>query len=361
MVNRFRLPVLLLFVGSGLAALIYEIVWFQMLQLVVGSSSVSMGVLLGTFMGGMCAGSFLLARLVPRHVHPLRVYAILEAAIGLCGLALLAVIPAIGSLYTAWAGTGPASFVVRGLVAAVCLLPPTLAMGATLPAMARWVETTPRGMAWLGLFYAGNTAGAVIGSALAGFYLLRLYDVGVTTGVALLTNLLVGWLAWQLARVSAGSGEASGNAPAAMAVDDGRLGAQVPVLLTMALSGFCALSAEVVWTRYLSLLIGATTYSFSIILAVFLAALGIGGAGGSWLAARLSRPRLALAIVQLLSVPAILYAGVMLADVSGEEVENYLLSNDLVKPTDSSADSPTNAGCSDEEHAKMATKTVRFF
>jgi monothiol glutaredoxin len=51
----------------------------------------------------------------------------------------------------------------------------------------------------------------------------------------------------------------------------------------------------------------------------------------------------------------------MLADVSGEEVEKYLLSNDLIKPVDAPVDVPTNAGCSDEEHAKMATKTVRFF
>jgi len=59
--------------------------------------------------------------------------------------------------------------------------------------------------------------------------------------------------------------------------------------------------------------------------------------------------------------PCVEVDGVMLADVSGEEVENYLLSNDLVKPTDSSVDTATNAGCSDEEHAKMATKTIRFF
>jgi len=59
--------------------------------------------------------------------------------------------------------------------------------------------------------------------------------------------------------------------------------------------------------------------------------------------------------------PCVEIDGVMLADISGEEVENYLLSNDLVKPTDATTDSPTNAGCSDEDHAKMATKTIRFF
>ncbi len=84
-----RILIFLLFVGSGIAALIYEIVWQQLLQLVIGSSSVSLGVLLGTFMGGMCLGSLLAPRVIPRWVHPLRVYAFLELGIGAIGLALL--------------------------------------------------------------------------------------------------------------------------------------------------------------------------------------------------------------------------------------------------------------------------------
>src|SRR3954470_4968486 len=88
------LPVLLLlFVGSGAAALIYEIVWFQMLELYVGSSAVSVGVLLATFMGGMCLGSWYLPRRISRSQHPLRVYALLELGIGAIGLILLVVMP----------------------------------------------------------------------------------------------------------------------------------------------------------------------------------------------------------------------------------------------------------------------------
>src|SRR2546426_9483645 len=88
------LPLLLvLFFGSGCAALIYEIVWFQLLQLVVGSSAVSLGVLLGTFMSGMCLGSLTLARLVSARLHPLRVYALLELGIGILGIAALFVVP----------------------------------------------------------------------------------------------------------------------------------------------------------------------------------------------------------------------------------------------------------------------------
>jgi len=118
------LPILiLLFVGSGCATLVYEVVWLQLLQLVIGSSAVSLGVLLGTFMGGMCLGSFLLPRLVDPRYHPLRVYAYLELGIGACGLLVLFGVPLIGGVYKLGAGWGLTGPFVRALVAGVCLLP----------------------------------------------------------------------------------------------------------------------------------------------------------------------------------------------------------------------------------------------
>src|SRR5919199_4355990 len=104
--RRYLPALLLLFIGSGCAALIYEIVWFQLLQLVIGSSAVSLGVLLGTFMGGMCLGSLALPRVVAAGRHPLRVYALLELGIGACGLALLYGMPYVDRLYTANVGHG---------------------------------------------------------------------------------------------------------------------------------------------------------------------------------------------------------------------------------------------------------------
>ena len=171
---------------GGCAALIYEIVWFQLLQLVIGSSAVSLAVLLGTFMGGMCLGSFL-----PRHISaraPLR--GVLRDRHRRARPAHLGV-PLFANVYTAWGGSGPVGLVFRAIAASICLLPPTILMGATLPAMSRWVETSPQGVAWLGYFYGGNTGGAVIGSLLAGFYLLRVFDMATATYVAVALNLLV--------------------------------------------------------------------------------------------------------------------------------------------------------------------------
>ncbi len=202
--TRPFLPVLLLlFVGSGCAALIYEIVWLQLLQLVIGSTAVSLGVLLGTFMGGMCVGSLLLPRLVSGRPHPLRVYALLELGIGAIGLVVLFGMSYVELMYTRYAGHGPAGVLLRGAVAGVCLLPPTLLMGATLPAIARWVETGPEGVSWLGFFYGGNIAGAVFGCLVTGFYLLRVYDMATATYVACALNVTVAVIALALAAATA--------------------------------------------------------------------------------------------------------------------------------------------------------------
>ena len=200
--RRFLPALLVLFVGSGCAALIYEIVWFQLLQLVIGSSSISLGILLGTFMGGMCLGSLLLPRVIPPRRHPLRVYALLELGIGALGLLILVSMPLVGGVYTAWAGEGTAGIVFRAVIAGICLLPPTMLMGATLPAISRWVKATPDGVAWLGFFYGGNIGGGVVGSLVAGFYLLRVYDVTIATFVAVALNLTVCALAMAIARAT---------------------------------------------------------------------------------------------------------------------------------------------------------------
>src|SRR5690348_2255134 len=261
--QRFLPLLLLLFVGSGCAALIYEIVWFQLIQLVIGSSAVSLGVLLGTFMGGMCLGSLLLPRFVSPNQHPLRIYALLEGGIGVLGLIVLITVPLVGGVYTATAMHGLAGIMLRGVVCAICLLPPTLLMGATLPAIARWVETTPTGVSWLGFFYGSNIAGAVFGCLVAGFYLLRVHDMATTTAVAAAVNFAVAGIGFALSK----------RAPHRPAVQPHRDGAphadDAPrakwIYVAIGLSGLTALGAEVLWTRVLSLMLGASVYTFSII------------------------------------------------------------------------------------------------
>jgi spermidine synthase len=315
---RFLPLLLLLFAGSGCSALIYEIVWFQVLQLVIGSSAVSLAVLLGTFMGGMCLGSIALPSLISPWFHPLRVYALLELGLGIIGIAVPCAMPYVDGIYTEAAAAGLPAMLLRGTVCAACLLPPTVLMGATLPAIARWIETTPQGVSWLGLCYGGNIAGAVFGCLLAGFYLLRIHDLATATIFAASLNGAVALLSLGLAIVT------RHHAPAAdpekvdcPSILKGTVpffkGGSWPVYIAIALSGSCALAAEVIWTRLLSLMLGATVYTFSIILAVFLVGLGIGSSVGALLARVSPRPGVLLGSCQLLLTAAIAWTAYMLA------------------------------------------------
>ena len=314
--SRRFLPVLVaLFAASGCSALIYEIVWYQLLQLVIGSTAISLGVLLATFMGGLCLGSLALPRVVRLGArHPLRVYALVEMGIGVCGILALFGMPLVDSVYSSAVGHGLPAMLLRALVCAVCLLPPTMLMGASLPAAARWIETTPEGVSWMGLLYGGNTCGAVFGCLLAGFYLLRVYDMATATYVAAALNFLVALASLAVARRTS----ARADDPAPDAEPAVKTTGAWPVYIAIALSGACALGAEVIWTRLLGLLLGATVYTFSIILAVFLGGLGIGSGCAALLLRGVGRgpgwARQALGWCQILLAGAIAWTAFTLAD-----------------------------------------------
>ena len=282
--RRFMPALLLLFVGSGCAALIYEIVWFQLLQLVIGSSAVSLGVLLGTFMGGMCLGSLLLPRYVSDRQHPLRVYAWLE--IGhrrhrrcWCCSAMPLVVRHLHRVGRHRRGQHPAARRRRRhLPAAADDADGRDAAGGRRAGC----ETTPDGVSWLGFFYGGNTGGAVhrqparrlLSAARSRHGDRDLRGCGAELRWSRRSRC---WWRGPCPTNRPGRSRAGGTFAAARR-RVGRLSS------TIALSGLTALSAEVIWTRMLSLLIGATVYTFSLILAVFLLGIGIGSSIGSAMA-----------------------------------------------------------------------------
>ncbi len=287
--SRAYLPLLLLlFAGSGCSALIYEIVWYQALQLAIGSTSVSLGVLLATFMGGLCIGSTLFPRMRILKGHPLRTYAFIELSIAALAVLVQFSMPFINQVYFAGAANGLPGMLLRGVVAAVCMLPPTILMGASLPAIVRWLEASPRAVAWWGWLYGGNTAGAVVGCLLAGFWLLRDFNTVTGTLFAAAINVVVALVSLALSASTPSTIPVSGPAASTDAASPEPIASYTPqskwpVYVTIALSGAVALGAEVVWTRLLGYLLLATVYVFAIILAVFLTGLALGTAGGSWL------------------------------------------------------------------------------
>src|SRR4030095_8941987 len=115
----------------------------------------------------------------------------IEAAIGMLGIAVLYAVPYLTRFYGEFGGAGLQGFLLRGLVCAVCLLPPTILMGSTLPVIAREVQAAPEGVAWLGFLYGANIVGGVFGCLSAGFYFLRVHDMRVATYVAVGFNITV--------------------------------------------------------------------------------------------------------------------------------------------------------------------------
>jgi spermidine synthase len=316
--SRFLPLLLLLFAGSGCSALIYEIVWYQLLQLAIGSTTVSLAFLLASYMGGLCIGSIWLPRYRRAQMHPLKVYAALELGIGVLGLLVVWLLPLMDRIYVAGAEHGLPNAILRAFMAGICLLPPTILMGASLPAIVRWVKSTPRGVSWWGLLYGLNTVGAVFGCLLAGFYLLRVFNMHVATYAAVAINLMVAGASYLLAQRTPETATAEDTAPVEQpAAELAAPANRWPVYITIGLSGACALGAEVVWTRLMGMMLGATVYVFSIILAVFLIGLAIGSSAGSWILRSVNSvrtPRLALGWCQILLSAGIAWTAYMIAN-----------------------------------------------
>lgn len=316
-----RFPIAALLWGSGLCALIYQVVWLRELRLVFGASTPANAAVLAVFMGGLGYGALLLGKRADRARRPLLLYAWLELGISLSAALSPLLLDAVRAAYVGlggsvglgiWAGTG-----VRLLLAAIVLLPPTLLMGGTLPAAAR--AATPendRARTDTALLYGSNTFGAVLGVVVSTFFLLEQFGIRLTLYIACALNLIVVIAARQLdpwlARIEK---RARKQAPAVVVVEGQTLETTLetesvrrprpledtlsrtmeshdeereqtaqakalsPFVLTAAAGvGFAFLLMELVWYRVLSPLLGGSSYTFGLILAVALAGIALGGA-----------------------------------------------------------------------------------
>lgn len=272
--------------GSGLCALIYQVVWTREFRLVFGASTAASAAVLAIFVGGLGAGGLVLGKRADRNPRPLAFYAQLETLIAisagltplLLGLVRWAYIQVGGSTVLGLAvGT-----VVRLLLAGLVLAVPTFLMGGTLPAAARAAETEDdAGRRSVALLYGVNTLGAVTGSLLATFLILEVFGNQTTLWIAALVNLLVAVMARRMARLPdfASSSEPSPSQPIS-APDAASIGRAAPVsfVLTAALcAGFAFFLMELVWYRMLGPLLGGTVFTFGLILAVALLGIGVGG------------------------------------------------------------------------------------
>ena len=292
-----RGTVLALFVASGAAGLVYQVVWSRELVLVFGNTTQAVATIVTAFMAGLGFGSLVGGRLADTSARPLRLYGAVELAVA----ALAALLPfAFGGLAEVYRGVWPGLVeqperltAVRFALALAAVAPATFLMGMTLPLLTRYlVRTLDEAGARLGELYAANTAGAMAGTLLGGFVLIEFLGLRLTSYVAVALNVLAGVGARLLSRrwesgapVTAPQAGPSGRPPRP-AVPRSFLPRRRAVLAATFVSGFVALGLEVLWTRMLAEGTGSSIYIFTTILAIFL----LGIALGSALYRRLSRP-----------------------------------------------------------------------
>ncbi len=293
--KRILLGVLACFFLSGATGLVYEVLWTRMLGLVFGHTIFAITTVLTAFMAGLGLGSFIFGRIADRHQHPLTLYGILEAGIGLSCLLIPVLLPWVEVLYLAlWRALQLSFFAFSlaqfALILLLLLLPTTL-MGATLPVLSRFFVVDEQTLGKrVGLLYALNTFGAVLGTALAGYFLLPRFGMRGTLYLAATLNIGIGALVIaydQHLRRLRPSTASEGAPPSQQALPEilpQPLASPMLIALTvigLGLSGAASLIYEVAWTRVLSLIIGSSTYAFTAMLFAFLAGIAFGSAAFS--------------------------------------------------------------------------------
>src|SRR3972149_6289383 len=306
-----RKLILFLFFASGISGLIYEIVWTRIFTLLFGNTTYAISTVLTAFMAGLAAGSFIFGRIADKFPipnsqfsifnfqfsipnSPLMLYAILELCIGISALLVPSSLSILDNFYISVLGNAvPSSLssnIIRFFISFLILFIPTTLMGGTLPVLSKYFIHKMEELGWnVGIIYAVNTLGAVIGCFMTGYMFIATIGVKNTPLLAVFINIMVGVVAMAAAGFSLrNSSHQSTRAPEHQLEDrtqkteDRRQKSKVKtidsrlLLFFFGLSGFTSLSYEILWTRAFSLTFYSTVYLFSNILTVFLLGIAIG-------------------------------------------------------------------------------------
>ena len=314
---RYIKPIVwLIFILSGASGLIYEVIWMRQLTLIFGSTVFATSTVLTAFMAGLALGSYYFGRKIDESAQsPLRIYALLEAGIGVFCLVWPLILAALGAIYVLIHRNVTSEFYTLSLIRfvltfGVILIPSTL-MGGTLPVLTRFfVKRLEQLGTNIGILYALNTFGAVVGTVAAGFFLIEAWGIRWTLGIGIAINFSVAAVALALVQKASGTEDVSNqqenlveeteilqstNTESREPMEtDSRL-----VLWAIGISGFCALAYEVLWTRIMVFFLGSTTYAFATMLAAFLFGIALGSMVFSRWVDRIKQPIAVFGIVQL--------------------------------------------------------------
>lgn len=329
------LLILVCFFISGLTGLVYEVLWTRMIVEIIGTSPFSVTIVLTVFMAGLGFGSWLAGRMIDRIKQPeklIRVYGCLELAVGAYCLILPLLLSGFKPVYAVLYNRLFSYFIPYNLLTLIgCLLLlilPVACMGATLPVLSRFFVTSlSRVGTHVGRLYGLNTIGAAAGSLLCGFWLINTLGVWGVLTTAIVLNAAIGgvcvWVGFSQAGKIAAPEEHEPSLKAAGQKASGKKTvklretaiAPVPmklILAVFAVSGFCAMAYEVFWTKLLGLLVGPTTYSFTVVLVTFITGIALGSMFWGRLGDRSRNPVFLLSITQICAaLAALLFSQVM--------------------------------------------------
>ncbi|HSS92400.1 MAG TPA: fused MFS/spermidine synthase [Candidatus Dormibacteraeota bacterium] len=281
--------VLGVFIASGAAGLMYQVVWSRELVLLFGNTSQAISTIVTAFLAGLGGGALVGARIASRTRNPLRLYGLIEIGVAVLAVGLPTLFPVLSGVYgSAYTSVSPEQLgLIRFVLAFAAVTPATFLMGMTLPALTSFfVRSMDDAGRRLGELYAANTLGAVLGTIIAGYALIELIGLSRTALVAVGLNLLAGTVAL-VASLHTAPSAAEPPAIAAPARSGGQVSRVRGLVYTATfVSGFAALAFEVLWTRMLAEGSGSSIYLFAAILAIYL----FGIAVGSVLFARRSSP-----------------------------------------------------------------------
>ena len=327
----FSLSALFLFL-SGAASLIYQVSWARLLSLSIGSTSVSVSIVLATFFLGLALGSYLTTRIPTHRFTSLSPYLLLEALIGISAVALLPILLNLDQLITSWPLIGQL-FMFKVLLVVIVLALPSICIGATYPLMVNLVVRDPSSIGQrLGWLYSLNTAGALCGAIAVGFLLIPLWGLDGAIYLACGLNFIVVGIGLlyknrlKLPHLATNKSQPSLDRPPFSLLEK-------KILAVLFISGISALASQVAWSKYLAIFVHTTIFGFSALLGITL----LGIALGAWLMKRyvdrLRRPVrwLILLLCGLLLALTISRIGLQYLPVLYEAISSTSSSNALLK------------------------------
>ena len=286
--NPLPRRVLVAFTLSGFSALAYEVIWVRLLGDLFGHTAYAVQAVLAVFFGGLALGSYLSDRFGLKGRDLLKVYAAVEVFVGAAGLIFPLTVNLLTPLYDSDAPLGletGGAHLFRLAVATLLLIVPTVLMGATFPLIVKWQSARDEGSGGVATLYTVNTLGGALGAWATAFLLVPLLGVTYALAAAALGNLIAALFALSAGAVKGATAGADVTEDEAVAAAESGTQAETSraptglLALFLFITGFVAISLEVLWTRALDQVLSGTIYSFATVLAVFL----LGTALGSWL------------------------------------------------------------------------------